>query len=65
MDEANEKQATHYNLRRRPIEFKVGDRVWKITTKLSNKADSKTGKLFDKYEDPYIVKKKYRGMECK
>ena len=58
MDKANEKQATRYNLRRRPVEFKVGDRVLKIATKVSNKADNKTGKLFDKYEGPYIVKKK-------
>ena len=47
LDEANEKQATRYNLRRRPIEFKVGDKVLKIATKWSNKADSKAGKLFD------------------
>ena len=58
LDKANEKQATHYSLRRRLVEFMIGNRVWKITTKLSNKADSKTGKLFDKYEGPYIVKKK-------
>ena len=58
LDEANEKQATHYNLRRRPVEFKVGDKVLKIATKVSNKADRKRGKLFDKYEGPYIVKKK-------
>ena len=56
MYEANEKQATRYNLRRRPIEFKEGDRVLKIATKLSNKADSKTGKVYDKYEGPYIIK---------
>ena len=56
--EANKTQATRFNFRRRPIEFKVGDRVLKIETKLSNKADSKAGKLFDKYEGPYITKKK-------
>ena len=58
LDRANDKQATHYNLRRRPVEFKVGDKVLKIATKVSNEADSKTGKLFDKYEAPYINKKK-------
>ena len=57
LDEANEKQATRYNLRKRPIEFKVGDRVLKITTKLSIKADSKAVKLYDKYEGPYIIKR--------
>ena len=41
LDEVNTKQATHYNLRRRTIEFKVGDRVWKIAAKISNKADNK------------------------
>ena len=51
--EANIKQATRYNLRRRPIEFKVGDWVLKIANKLSNKADSKAGKLYDKYESIY------------
>ena len=58
MDEANEKQVTHYNLRRRPIEFKVGNRVLKIENKISNKADNKAGKLFNRYEGPYIVKRK-------
>ena len=58
LDKANEKQATRFNLRRKPIDFKVGDRVWKITIKLSDKADSKAGKLFDKYEGHYIIKKK-------
>ena len=58
LDEANQKQATRYNLRRRPIEFKIGDRVLTIETKISNKADNKAGKLFNKHEDPYIVKKK-------
>ena len=58
MDKANEKQATHCNLRGRPIEFKTGDRVWKITTKFSNKTYSKAGKLFDKYEGPYLIKRK-------
>ena len=44
-------------MRRRPIEFKVGDRVLKIETKISNEADNKAGKLSDKYEGPYIIKK--------
>ena len=48
LDEANIKQATRYNLCRRLIEFKVGDMVLKMATKLSNKADNKAGKLFDK-----------------
>ena len=58
MDKANEKQATQYNLRRRSIEYKVGDKVLKIETKISNKADNKARKLFNKYEGPYIIKKK-------
>ena len=45
-------------MRRRPIEFEVGDRVLEIETKISNKADNKAGKLFNKYEGPYIIKKK-------
>ena len=52
------KEATRYNLRRRPIKFKIGDRVLKIATRLSDKADSKAGKLYDKYECPYIIKRK-------
>ena len=36
----------------------VGDRALKIATKLSNEADSKAGKLFHKYEGPYMIKKK-------
>ena len=58
LDEANKKQATHYTLRRQPIEFKVGDRVLKMETKISNEADNKAGKLFNKYEGPCIIKKK-------
>ena len=51
------KQATRYNLHRRPIEFKIGDRVLKIGTKLSNKADSKAGQIYDGYEGPHIIKR--------
>ena len=51
-------EAARYNLRRRSIELKVGDRILKISTKLSYKADDKAGKLFDKYEGPYIIKRK-------
>ena len=58
MDEANTNQATPYNLRRRPIEFKVVNRVLKISTKLCNKANYKAGKLFHKYEGPYVIKRK-------
>ena len=58
LHETKIKQATRYNLRRRPIELKVGHRVLKIATKLSNKADSKAGKLHDKYEGPYIINRK-------
>ena len=57
MDESNIKQATRYDLRSRPIEFEVGDRVLKIATKLFNNADSKAGNLSDKYGGPYIIKK--------
>ena len=58
MDEANTKQATRYNFRRRPIEFKIGDNVLKIEAKISNKAENKAGKLFNEYEGPYIIKRK-------
>ena len=47
----------HYNLRRRPIEYKLEVRVLKRVTKLSNKAD-RAGKLYDKFEGPFIIKKK-------
>lgn len=53
--EANERQAHYYNLRRRNIEYKVGDRVLKKNHTLSSKIDHVAAKLTHKYTGPYII----------
>lgn len=58
LDNENNKQASRYNWRGRPNEYKVGDRVFKVHTILSNKADKKAGKHHDQYNGYFIIKKK-------
>lgn len=56
--EANEKQAHYYNLRRRDIQFKEGDRVLKKNHTLSSGPERTTAKLSKKFIGPYIITKK-------
>ena len=45
MTEANARNAHHYNLRRRPSLFKVGDRVMKRNFAISKKGEGISAKL--------------------
>ncbi|XP_068992597.1 putative uncharacterized protein DDB_G0290521 [Neodiprion pinetum] len=56
--EANEKQAHYYNLRRRDIQFKEGDRVLKKNHTLSSGPERTAAKLSEKFTGPYIITKK-------
>lgn len=58
LEKASERQASNYNLGRKPVEFKIGDKVLERVTKLSKKANNKAGELYDHYEGPFIAKKK-------
>lgn len=55
---AHQQNAARYNLRRRPLEFQVGDRVLKRDFHLSNAADNYAAKLAPRYEGPFEISKK-------
>lgn len=54
--EANSKNAHHYNLRRRPSDFKVGDRVMKRNFAISKKGEGFSAKLTKVFVGPFILK---------
>lgn len=56
--QASHKSRDQYNLRRREVQFSVGDQVWKRSFALSNAANYFTAKLADKFEGPFRVSKK-------
>ena len=56
MAEANARNAHHYNLRRRPSPFKVGDRVMKRNFAISKKGEGISAKLTKVFVGPYILK---------
>ncbi|XP_046141112.1 zinc finger CCCH domain-containing protein 18-like [Osmia bicornis bicornis] len=53
-----QRQQRHYNLRRRDWQPKIGERVWKRTHTLSNKAQSRNAKLAERYTGPFRVHKR-------
>jgi transposase InsO family protein len=55
---AYEKNAKQYNLRRRPLDFKQGDLVWKRNYVLSDATRNFTAKLAPKYVGPFTIKRK-------
>lgn len=55
---AHQVNATRYNLRRRPQEFKVNDQVWKRNYQLSDAAANFSAKLSPKYTGPYTITSK-------
>lgn len=55
---AFEKSRKQYNLRRRNVEFGVGDLVWKRQFVLSDAANYYASKLAGKFSGPYKVRKK-------
>jgi transposase InsO family protein len=56
MIESGERQKHYYNLRRRPSDFKIGDRVMKRNFAISNKAKGICAKLLPYFVGPYILK---------
>lgn len=54
---AHQKQARHYNLRRRNWQPKIGEQVWKKEYSLSKKADAFNAKLAPRYTGPFTVKR--------
>lgn len=55
---AHEKTKHNYNLRHRPVHYKVGDFVWKKEYTQSDAAKSYAAKLGKKYTGPFKIKKK-------
>lgn len=55
---AHERNARYYNLRRRDVEFFVGDKVWRRNKVLSNAAQSFAQKLAPRYVLSTVFKKK-------
>ncbi|XP_046679224.1 uncharacterized protein LOC124366666 [Homalodisca vitripennis] len=51
----HEKNAKRYNLRRRPMDFKVNDRVWKRNFPQSDAAKAFCAKLAPKFTGPFII----------
>lgn len=62
LSKAYEKSRNHYNLRRRQVEYEVGQLVWRRNFVLSNAADYFAQKLASKYVGPYRVRKKVSGL---
>lgn len=54
---AHERNARHYNLRKRSIEFNEGDVVWKKNYVLSNAANNFCAKLAPKYVECRVIRK--------
>lgn len=52
------KQAKYYNLKRKDVQFKVGDLVWLKTHPLSSAVSKFTSKLAPKWEGPGVITKR-------
>lgn len=55
--ESHDQSQKIYNLRRRPANFQIGEKVWKRTKYLSNASDKFMAKLAPKFEKSIIVDK--------
>lgn len=58
MANAQVNQSHHYNLRRRPVSFAVGEKVMKKNYVLSEADKGITGKLANKYAGPYTIRRR-------
>lgn len=58
LEKGHSKNAQRYNLRRRPLEFRVNDRVWKKNFVQSDAVRAISAKLSPKFIGPYTVSKK-------
>ncbi|KAK3917306.1 Transposon Ty3-I Gag-Pol polyprotein, partial [Frankliniella fusca] len=63
LDKAYERNKVYYNFRRRPVDFKVGDTVYRVNHVQSNALKYFSKKLAPKYVGPYTVVRKvgYQG----
>ena len=55
---ANERQAKYYNIRLRPISYKIGEQVLRYEKMISNKADNIAKKLNENIDGPFFIKTK-------
>lgn len=55
---AEERNRRVYNLRRRPVEFREGDRVWRRSKAQSDSAKYFTAKLAPTFVGPFTIKRK-------
>jgi len=51
--------ARRYNLRRRPLDFRVGEKVWRKNKVLFNAANYYSVKLAPEYLEPFFIKRKH------
>lgn len=58
LDKAFQRSQRVYNLRRRDVQYQVGDRVWHKNHILSNASQYFTAKLAPKFVGPFVVSKK-------
>lgn len=65
MDEAFKEYTKYYNLRSRPVSYKVGQKVWKKRFKQSNAGRNYNAKYDDLFEPVTIVKKLGNVYEVK
>ena len=58
LEQAREKFARQYNLRRRDVQYMPGELVWRKNFMLSDAANFYAAKLAPKYVGPFIVRKR-------
>lgn len=58
LTQSHHKNAERYNLRRRPLSFKVNDKVWKRNFPMSDAVKGFCAKLAPKFTGPFIIRKK-------
>lgn len=62
LGESHQKNSHHYNLRRRPLQFKEGDQVLKRNFNQSNATAYFSAKLTPRFVGPYRIKKKMSNL---
>lgn len=62
LEAAHQKSKSRYDLRRRPVQYSAGDRVWKRNYVLSNAAQGYTAKLAPKFVGPFFIKRKVSSV---
>lgn len=58
LEKSHEKSRHEYNLRHRPVQYKIGDLVWKKEHSLSSSAKEYAAKLGVRYTGPFRIKTK-------